>query len=419
MLRNYLKIAWKVLGRNKFFTFVSLFGISLTIGILLVLATLFDQLTGKHYPENPDSYSVYVSTVRQSDGEGSSWQGGPGFALIDKYIKQMKSPKRIALISNGKSTNSFVGDKKINLKLKLTCEDYWAMHTYKFIEGKAIQKQHVDEKAYVAVISRATRDAYFGEDVSALGKTIETDNTKYTVLGVVENVSQSRIFRFADIYVPYSTAKQAIISPDLIGEFTAILEGESETDLDRIREEYNDLVDRLEVPASSEGWKREYTQFTSFAVSKLENVSQFFARDFEEPNLALLFTFLGIAMLLFMLLPALNLINLNSSRIMERSSEIGVRKAFGASSQTLSVQFIVENIVVTLIGGAIGLLLAFGILEIIESTGLIKHAELGLRINVFVLAILLCLFFGILSGVLPAWRMSKLKVVNALKAINS
>ncbi len=44
MLRNYIKIAWKVLARNKFFTFVSLFGISLTIGILLVLATLVDQI---------------------------------------------------------------------------------------------------------------------------------------------------------------------------------------------------------------------------------------------------------------------------------------------------------------------------------------------------------------------------------------
>jgi putative ABC transport system permease protein len=293
------------------------------------------------------------------------------------------------------------------------------MNRYTFIEGKAFQQQHIDEKAYVAVISRATRDAYFGEGVPALGKTLETDNTKYTVLGVVENVSQSRIFRFADIYVPYSTAKQEIISPDLIGEFVAILEGTSESDLDLIRQEYNALVDRLEVPASSEGWKTEYTIFTSFAVSKLENLSQFFARDFEEPNVGLLFTFLSVAMLLFMLLPALNLINLNSSRIMERSSEIGVRKAFGASSRTLSFQFIVENIVVTLIGGSIGLVLAQGILELIESTGLIKYAELELSLNVFLLAIFLCLFFGVLSGVLPAWRMSKLKVVNALKGMNS
>jgi putative ABC transport system permease protein len=80
-------------------------------------------------------------------------------------------------------------------------------------------------------------------------------------------------------------------------------------------------------------------------------------------------------MLLFMLLPALNLVNLNSSRIMERSSEIGVRKAFGATSSTLALQFIVENIVLTLLGGALGLILAYGVLQMIEASQVIEHAQ--------------------------------------------
>ena len=63
-------------------------------------------------------------------------------------------------------------------------------------------------------------------------------------------------------------------------------------------------------------------------------------------------------MLLFMLLPTLNLVNINLSRILERSSEIGVRKAFGASSRTLVGQFVVENLVLTLIGAAVGLVLS-------------------------------------------------------------
>ena len=59
-----------------------------------------------------------------------------------------------------------------------------------------------------------------------------------------------------------------------------------------------------------------------------------------------------------MLLPTLNLVNINISRIMERASEIGVRKAFGASSRTLVGQFVVENIILTLVGGAFGLVLS-------------------------------------------------------------
>ncbi len=120
-------------------------------------------------------------------------------------------------------------------------------------------------------------------------------------------------------------------------------------------------------------------------------------------------------MLLFMMLPTLNLININTSRIMERASEIGIRKAFGASTSTLTVQFIIENIILTFIGGAIGLIIAFVALNIIESSGIIPHAELNINYKVFLAAIALCLIFGFLSGVLPAFRMSRLQVVQAIK----
>ncbi|MEM8887623.1 MAG: ABC transporter permease [Bacteroidota bacterium] len=418
MLRNYIKIAWKVLARNKFFTFVSLFGISLTIGILLVLATLFDQIVGKHYPVGPEDHLIYVATVSQEDGEGSGWNGGVGYYLYENFIQKMKSPKNIAAISQPKSTNSFVGDRKITFSLNYTDEDYWAMHSYSFIEGKPYNAEHMEDKARVAVITRATRDSYFGEGVSAVGKSIETDNVVYKVLGVVENVSEAAIYQYSDFYVPLTLATQQLQNPDLIGQFTVILQGETEDDIPIIKEEYKDLVARLTVPAASKGWKQDYDIITSLAMSKIERISSGF-RIGQKPQMGLLTLFLSLAMLMFMLLPALNLINLNSSRISERSSEIGVRKAFGANSMNLAWQFIVENIIVTLIGGGIGLLLALGILEIIENSELLTHVELGLQLNVFLLAVFLCLVFGLLSGVLPAYRMSKIQVVNALKGLNS
>jgi putative ABC transport system permease protein len=117
-----------------------------------------------------------------------------------------------------------------------------------------------------------------------------------------------------------------------------------------------------------------------------------------------------------MLLPTLNLVNINVTRILERSSEIGVRKAFGASSKTLVYQFIVENLILTFLGGLIGIVLSIIILQIINSADLIANLELSLNFTVLSIALLICLVFGLLSGVYPAWRMSKLNVVNALKA---
>jgi putative ABC transport system permease protein len=101
---------------------------------------------------------------------------------------------------------------------------------------------------------------------------------------------------------------------------------------------------------------------------------------------------------------------------MERSSEIGVRKAFGASSGTLVYQFIVENIILTLLGGFIGVILSFVAIQVLNGMNLIPNLVLSINFTVLAIGLLICFLFGLISGVYPAWRMSKLNVVTALKA---
>jgi len=109
-------------------------------------------------------------------------------------------------------------------------------------------------------------------------------------------------------------------------------------------------------------------------------------------------------------------VNVNVSRIMERASEIGIRKAFGAPVRTLLWQFIVENIFITFIGGAIALVLTLIIINLINNSGWITYADLTINGTVFMISLLVCLIFGLLSGVLPALRMSKLNIAEALKS---
>jgi len=103
------------------------------------------------------------------------------------------------------------------------------------------------------------------------------------------------------------------------------------------------------------------------------------------------------------------------SRIMERSSEIGVRKAFGADRNTILFQFVVENIVQTFIGGLIGLVMAMLFIYIINDTKLMGDVILKLNYRFFFFSLIICLIFGLVSGLLPAYRMSKMHVVSALK----
>ena len=138
------------------------------------------------------------------------------------------------------------------------------------------------------------------------------------------------------------------------------------------------------------------------------------ARNTQSPGNLLRVLLLSL-MLGFMLLPTINLVNINLSRILDRASEIGVRRAFGASSRTLSGQFLIENLVLTLIGAAIGLVLAGGVLRAFNISGLLQHTQLQLSFRTFLYGLAIAVFFGLFSGVYPAWRMSKLHPVQALR----
>ncbi len=107
--------------------------------------------------------------------------------------------------------------------------------------------------------------------------------------------------------------------------------------------------------------------------------------------------------LLFLLIPTVNLVNINISRIMERASEIGVRKAFGAPARTLVGQFLVENILLTLVGGLIGFVLSIVVLRMISDSGIFSYARFTINLRVFAygmaLAVRVRADFRRLSGV--------------------
>src|SRR5205823_11383630 len=101
---------------------------------------------------------------------------------------------------------------------------------------------------------------------------------------------------------------------------------------------------------------KNFNQIFCHADPYLEGATRAIIGNKNTTGIQYLYIIIGIFIFLFMLLPTINLVNINISRIMERSSEIGVRKAFGASSGKLVMQFVFENIILTLLGGIIGVI---------------------------------------------------------------
>jgi putative ABC transport system permease protein len=179
-----------------------------------------------------------------------------------------------------------------------------------------------------------------------------------------------------------------------------------------MRAEFKSRMRRVEVPAP-----RTFQHLVALLETPFERLGgeMFGQKDDEDIHVERLWIAIGLVGFLFMLLPTVNLINLNVSRIMERASEIGVRKAFGASSRTLVGQFIVENVVLTLIGAVFGFVLSFFVLKALTASGVVRYAVFHLNHRVFLYGVAIALFFGVVSGVYPAWRMSRLNPVQALK----
>ncbi|RAK68244.1 ABC transporter permease [Hymenobacter edaphi] len=414
MLLSYLKLAWKVLLRRKFFTFISLFGISFTLMVLLVVVAFFDNAFGAHYPESRIDRLTFAQFLHVKFKDGGNMNTPPSYYLLDKYVRPLRTPEKVAIASNFHATPSYVGNRKLDLDLRYTDANFWQVLDFNFREGRAFLEADVKAGAHVAVINRSTARQYFGTETGVVGRTIVVNQTNYRVQGVVDDVPAMRLSSYADVWVPLSVSPDDMKQVKVNGDYLAIILAKSEADVPAVQAEFESAMKRVPLPDPK---NMEFLELhadrliASFSRQLMSPLT-----DHKSDGLELLYPIMAGLALLFMLLPALNLVNINVSRIMERSSEIGVRKAFGATGGTLVGQFLVENIFLTLIGGALGLLLAYAALQLISGAQLLAYAQFEMSWRIFAWALLVTVFFGVLSGVYPAFKMSRLQPVQALKA---
>jgi putative ABC transport system permease protein len=409
MLRNYLKTAWNVLQRRRFFTAVSLFGIALTLGVLTLVAALFEHTFAVTPPETQMDRTLGIYFAEMS-GEHMRRNGSAGFGLIDKYARDLPGVERVALASMPARVSSFVNGAKVQSFLRRTDAEYWQVLAFPFLEGGPYSAAEVARGNRVAVINATTRVRFFG-GAPAVGRTIEADGQTFTVAGVVEDVPMLRLMAFSDIWVPHSTAKSDSYRTELVGDFVGMLLLAPGADVKAVQDEFASRLTTVQFPDP-----KNFNTLHATPETMFDTVGRILFGGRGEGDYG---TRLRLALiagtLLFMLLPAINLVNLNVSRILERASEIGVRKAFGASSWTLVGQFLVENLLLTVLGAALGVILAAAGLALINASGLLPYVVLSVNVRVLAWGMLLAAVFTVVSGVYPAWRMSRLHPVEALR----
>jgi len=407
MLWSQVRLALKVLLRRKVLTAISLFGISFTLTVLMVFASIFDQAVGSRPPEvfRDRTMAIYQAELR---GPHTSSSSSAGFYLLDRFARDLPGVEHLTIFSDERPATSWISGRKFEFQLKRTDGAFWQLFRFEFLEGGAYTQDDDDQGAFVAVINESTRRRLFGED-PAVGREIVTDGQTYRVIGVVRDVSALLGMPFAEMWAPLGTTKNADYARQWLGGYRAMLLFRSPDDFDAAREEFRARLAAASVPEPD-----QYDSVHAELLSRTDHLSTGLFGD-ERPHPRRFQLVVGLLVLLFMLLPTVNLVNLSLSRILERASEIGVRKSFGASSGALVGQFLVENLVLTLVGGVIGWLLAYFALHLLNAIALVPYARHEMHPRVFLYGLLLTVLFGLVSGAWPAWRMSRLDPVDALR----
>lgn len=417
-----------MLRDNKLLSLISILGTAMAICMIMVIVITY-QLRVKNYsPEDNRDRTLYVRWGGRSFSTENHGNGYLSLRTIKECLLPMKTPEAVSFFSPIRNQLASLpgGKEKKDCMMLFTDDVFWEVFNFDFISGSPYTQAEVASGIKKAVIT-ATMARHLYGTTDAVGQTIMISYKPYTVCGVVKDVSTIARTAYAEVWLPYSSVPTDMLADDawaesITGWFHAVILAHSPADFEAIGQEMNNLLARYN--SSLKEYKLSlYDQPDTQLELQIKGLGAV-GPDKEKTILQYL---LVIAILL--LVPAINLSGTTLSQMRNRLSEIGVRKAFGATKGRLLVQILSENMFLTLLGGALGLVFSYIAIYLMR-TWLLSNSfgavatvfggtpelSVGELFNpvIFLYAFLFCLLLNLLSAGIPAYRMSQKDVVEAL-----
>ena len=429
MIKQYMKQAWNLMKQNKLFTGIYVVGTALAIATTMIMAIVYYVKIAPVYPEVNRDRTLFMELAREKVGTStnmSPWS----LKAVKEWFYPLKNAEVVsAEIKN--YGNEFIqpmdgsGDFKIYTKYIDT--NFFQVYDFRFVEGKPFTEADLQSAIPTAVITDAMARRLYGDATGAVGKTFTMNYVDYRVVGVVEAPSFLCKQSFAQIYFPYTLLTGYDHSggrSKMLGVFNVTMVAKDKEQEAALREEIKELYRKYNT-SQDEVELLQLEQPRSFALTVFQDSVSDEVFDWKA-----VFKKFGLTLLVLLLVPALNLSGMIAGRMETRLSEMGVRKSFGAHRNGLLGQVMWENLLLTLAGGLLGLILAWTALYAcrdwlfalfddrpvlaIEGVSTSVSGEMLFAPSIFLAAFLLCLVLNLLSALIPAWNSLRNPIIQSL-----
>lgn len=385
------RMALRSIYSNKLRAALTMLGIVIGVMALVVLVSLVSGATNS-VTDAVSSLGSDLLTVTVSDDKGSpisledldSWSNTRDIGLIAPY-------------ATGSVTGKYGSDSD-SFTVYGTTPSYAVIEGLQLSLGRFIKRSDVDNNTRVCVINAAATDLIGYED--CIGEQISFDGMKFTVVGVLsedENLMTSFTSSQKTAYIPYTSLLR--ISATVTEAVTSFVVSAPE----------GGIMDATEAAIDAKLLERFEEDEDAYSVTSL-NIMEEAMSSITSVLSILLGGIAGISLIV----GGIGIMNIMLVTVTERTREIGIRKAIGATRGTILRQFLMEAVVLCMLGCAIGIFLSWSILRIAAVVVSSLSMSFSLNDTVVLIAVIFCFLIGVVFGLYPANKAAKMKPIDAL-----
>lgn len=418
-----IRQAFTILKQNPLLSTISILGTAFAITMIMAIVITWQTKYADLEPEVNRSRCLYFSAMHVQGKENKDWNnfGKPSAAFMKECIQPLPEVEACTAFSTADVALVSLTDGNNRLKVDAmsTDPDFWKIFKLQFLDGKSFTEAERGGDMQSVVISASVARKLFGT-TEAAGRQMLLNREVVRIIGVVKDVSVTAKDAYAQVWSMYHSNELNVTGWwSYNGNRTIAVLARTPDDFPAIKQGVEKRV--KDVNAGLEQRQIDIMEQPDNIVAHVNHVWSNIG-----PNLPMLYLQYGIALFIILLVPSLNLCGLSNSRMQQRVSELGVHKAFGATDGTLVRQILNENLVLTLIGGVVGLIFSYLAVYAMRTWLFTNSDNIGTAGDfslsmgalfspaVFVLAFVFCLLINLLSAGLPAWLATRRTIVDSL-----